>query len=197
MKLKLHVTLLLVGSIFLTGCLKEDFPNLKAKQFIAGTYINIYSPNAYGWAKLKSSASGVIFGKKGKHYNESYIARVVFFPIESSKTKNAFLQSIKNAATKDTDKMRFTKIKSSFALSNKRTYTCVLVKERVKDKSAMTQDGVKTTLTLQVKSLYCKDPQRKNIAFVIAYSYRGQKLNKSFDSEADSFIDAVRFPKHN
>jgi len=190
------IQLSIITVIFI-GCVRHEPQYLPANHLIDGTYIDIHSPNAEKWSKMIHSDSQIIFGKKGIKYNESYIARVVFFPLKSRKNKNDFFNLIQEQASKSIDKERFIVIKSNFKLSNKRKYPCVIAQQLVQDKKATTSKNNKENLIMQIKALYCKDPKREKAAFMIGYSYRGEAINSNFDLEADSFIDGVRFSKYN
>jgi len=189
--------ILFLSILIFTACTRTEPTILPANHLIDGKYINIHSPNSSGWSKMKHTNSEVIFAKKGKKYNESYIARVVFFPLESTKNKNHFLKLIKRQASKSTNEKRFIQLKSNFKLSTQRNYHCVIAKQLFRDTMATTANGNKEDLFLQVKSAYCRDPKRKEAGFMIGYSFRGESIHSNFDFEANSFIDGVRFSKYN
>lgn len=178
-----------------TSCSKNQLITLSPKHRIAENYINIYSPNSNNWVKIKHSKKDIVFAKKGIENYESYIARIVFFPQTYSSNKKDFLEQIKKVNSKINNKKRFDILKSNFKFLN-RSYECVLARSLMKDKKAKVPYGT-DSLLMQVKSLYCKDPKNKKMAFMIGYSFRGKLVTPNFDSEADSFIDSIRFPQYN
>ena len=185
-------------TIILTSCAKNEQPKLPANYFYEGSYINIHSPKQKNWSLMKKDQTQIIFAKFGKKYNESYIARVVFFPIEKRTTDKELIKFFTINALKSSNKERFDLLESNIKESKQRKYTCVLGKMLYKDKMAKTRKNNKELLLMQVKSLYCIDPKRKNrdAGFMIGYSYRGKKINSTFDKEADSFIRGVEFKEY-
>jgi hypothetical protein len=183
--------------IFILGCSKSLKP-LPPNYFFEGSCINIHSPNQEGWFLISKDQTQITFGKYGKKNNESYIARVVFFPLNKTQKDKNFLTTIKKQILDNSNKKRFEVIKSTFRLVKSRKYPCVLVDTLAKDKMAKTKNKKKEELLIRIKSLYCKDPKRKNIeaGFMIGYSYRGEKIISTFDMEADSFIKGVEFPEY-
>lgn len=190
----IHFSILLIATVLFLGCTGARGPELPANHLIDGTYINIHSPNSKGWHKWTHSNSQVIFAKYGNVSGESYIARVIFFPIEATDTKEEFFELIKNNETKNRNTERFTPIESNFKLFEQRSYSCVIGEQLSKDKMAKTSIFSTEELLMQVKSLFCKDPKSEERAFMVGYSFRGYTVNKNFDKEADSFIDGVEFP---
>lgn len=192
-----ELALFLIGVFLFTGCVSLEQPKLPPNHLIDGTYMNIHSPNSHGWMKIDHSNYQVVFAKRGIKDNESYIAKVTFFPLPAIKTEEEFLHFIQTNASKQIDKKRFSDIKTNFTLYKQRSYTCVMAQELYKDKMAKTSSTNTEELLMQNKSLYCKDPKREEAGFTVGYSYRGESIIPTFDLEADSFIDGVRFPKYN
>jgi len=194
MKKIINISVIVMTTVWLLGCASTRGPELPANHLIDGTYINIHSPNSNGWFKQVHSDSQVVFAKYGNKSGESYIARVVFFPLEATNTKEEFLELIINHETRGRNKERFTIIESDFKSFEQRTYSCVIAKQLSKDKKAKTSPFSNEEQLMHVKSLFCKDPKREKAGFMVGYSFRGYKINKNFDEEADSFIDGVQFP---
>ena len=189
-----YITIWVIAILFL-GCGGASGPKLPANYYYEGSYIDIHSPDSEGWYEAKKSTSQIVFLKDGNIPGESYVARVVFFPLENTNTKEEFLNLIKNNETENRNLERFTPIESSFQLSEQRSYLCVMAKQLSKDKMAKTSSFGTEEQFMQVKSLFCKDPKSKGRGFMVGYSFRGFAVNKSFDDEANSFIDGVQFPK--
>ncbi len=190
----MNIFKLLISGIVLfyfTGCVQTQ-QVLPPKYYYDGSYIQMHSPDSEGWIKLKEDDIQITFGKKGNIEGESYIARVVFFPIEKSKTKEEFLNTIKNDINQY-NKERFELVKSNIKLNGRKSYPCVEVKYILKDKEATISTFSKTELFMNTKALYCKDPKRENAGFMIGYSFRGYSINPNLDKEADSFIKGVYF----
>ncbi|MCK4874885.1 MAG: hypothetical protein KAS26_03465 [Sulfurimonas sp.] len=156
-----------------------------------GDYINIYSPNSDGWSVVEKSESKVVVGKrsdKGK-----YIAEVIFFSILTT-GKNEFFDFIQKETSKINNDKRYTVVSSEFKETGKRSYPCVMSKQILKDKKTEKSSTSTDALMTQIKSLYCKDPKSDSIGFMIGYSFRGQKIIKDIDKQADDFIAGVEFP---
>ncbi len=156
-----------------------------------GDYINIYSPNSDGWSVVEKSESKVVVGKrsdKGK-----YIAEVIFFSILTT-GKNEFFDFIQKETSKINNDKRYTVVSSEFKETGKRSYPCVMSKQILKDKKTEKPSTSTDALMTQIKSLYCKDPKSDSIGFMIGYSFRGQKIIKDIDKQADDFIAGVEFP---
>jgi len=181
-----------------TSCVRTEISKLPANYFYDGTYIDIHSPNQKDWSLMKKDQTQIVFAKFGDKYNESYIARVVFFPLEKMNSDKELLKLLSESAIKSSNEERFTLLESNIQDDPKRKYPCILAKMLYKDKMAKTKKGNKEQLLMQVKALYCKDPKRKNsdAGFMIGYSVRGEKISPSFDSEADSFIQGVEFKQY-
>ena len=189
-----YITMGMIAILFL-GCTGASGPKLPANYYYEGHYIDIHSPNSEGWLEITKSTSQIVFVKDGNLSGESYVARVVFFPLETTNSKEEFLESIKNNETNNRNKERFTPIESNFKLSEQRSYSCVVAKQLSKDKMAKTSFFGTEEQFMQVKSLFCKDPKSEGRGFMVGYSFRGYAVNKNFDKEADSFINGVQFPK--
>lgn len=189
-----YIAIGVIAIVFL-GCTGASGPKLPANYYYEGSYIDIHSPNSEGWHEAKKSTSQIVFLKDGNVSGESYVARVIFFPLETTDNKEEFLNLIKNNETKNSNLERFIPIESSFKLSEQRSYSCVIAKQISKDKMAKTSLFSTEEQFMQVKSLYCKDPKSESRGFMVGYSFRGYKVNKNFDEEANSFIDGVQFPK--
>ena len=189
-----YITLGVIAIVF-SGCTETSSPKLPANYYYEGSYIDIHSPDSEGWHESRKSNSQIVFTKHGKVSGESYVARVVFFPLETTNTKEEFLDLIKNNETKNSNKERFTKIESNFQLSEQRSYLCVMAKQLSKDKMAKTSPLSTEEQFMQVQSLYCKDPKSEGRGFMVGYSFRGYAVHKGFEKEADSFINGVQFPK--
>ena len=156
-----------------------------------GDYINIYSPNSDGWSVVEKSESKVVVGKrsdKGK-----YIAEVIFFSILTT-GKNEFFDFIQKETSKINNDKRYTVVSSEFKETGKRSYPCVMSKQILRDKKIEKSSTSTDALMTQIKSLYCKDPKSDSIGFMIGYSFRGQKIIKDIDKQADDFIAGVEFP---
>ena len=69
-------------------------------------------------------------------------------------------------------------------------------KQILKDKKIKKLSTSADALMTQIKSLYCKDPKSDSIGFMIGYSFRGQKIIKDIDKQADDFIAGVEFPSN-
>ena len=190
MKKYIQISYIIIISILLTSCTKVPLPKLPPNHLIDGVYMDIHSPDQEGWVKFFHSNSGISFGKYGNKYNESSIANVVFYPMKNIQNNQEFIELIKYKMITNNDKGRYIHLKSNVKLSKTRKYTCVLGSALYKDKLATTRKGNKEQLFMQVKSLYCKDPKRteQKAGFMIGYSFRGEKLNSNFDSEANIFI---------
>jgi hypothetical protein len=198
MKQILKLTMFLfIASIFIS-CARVESPKLPPNHLIDEIYMDIHSPNQEGWSKISHSNFGITFGKYGKKYNETYIARVIFFKVEKTNSDKEFLELLSQDALKSTNKKRFDLLESDIQYEKQRKYPCILVKILSKDKMATTTKGNKEKLLMKTKALYCKDPKNKNndSAFMIGYSYRGEKANSSFDMQADSFLNGVEFPEY-
>ncbi len=187
-------SILIMTTLLFIGCTSGRGPELPANHLIDGTYIDIHSPNSKGWFKMVHSNSQVVFARKGNTSGESHIARVDFFPLPVTKTKKEFFDFIKTQTSKSSNKERFITIEYSFEPSEKRSYLCAEAKQLSKDKMAKTSPFSTEEQFMQVKSLFCKDPKREGAGLMIGYSFRGYAVSKSFDKEADSFIDGVQFP---
>jgi hypothetical protein len=189
----MRLALLLIITVTLNACANAQ--TLPANYFYRGSYIDIHSPNQAGWKELIKTQSEIVFGKKGKNDNASYVARVVFFSLEETKSDKEFLRIIREIASTISNKKRFSIVEDSFKLSSLRSYPCVLSRSLLKDKNAKTAHENNAVLFMQVKALFCKDPKREGAGFMIGYSYRGEAINRQFDTEADSFIKGVEFPE--
>ena len=198
MKQTLKLSIFLAITILFSSCVKKELPKLPANYFYDGSYIDIHSPNQKNWSLMKKDQTQIIFAKFGEKSNDSYIARVVFFPIEKTTTDKELIEFFTKNTLKSSNKERFDLLESNIKESKQRKYTCVLGKMLYRDKMAKTRNNNKEVLLMQVKSLYCIDPKRKNkdAGFMIGYSYRGEKINSTFDKEADSFISGVEFKKY-
>ncbi len=155
--------------------------------------MDIYSLNQEGWSLIDRSTSQILYAKTGTRYNESYIARVVFFPLEFTENKQEFLNLIKIRESKNNLNNRFTTMESNIKLSEQRNYPCVMAEQLFKDKTAITSCGNKEKLFMQIKSLYFKDKRKEDSGVMIGYSYRGAFIDPNFDLEADNFIKGVQF----
>ena len=184
--------------IIFVSCARVKPPTLPANYFYDGSYIDIHSPNQKNWSLMAKDKTQVTFAKYGEKYNESYIARVVFFQIEKTNTEKELIEFFTTNALKSSNKERFDLLESDIKESKQRKYTCILGKMLYKDKMAKTRGNNKEILLMQVKSLYCIDPKRKSkdTGFMIGYSYRGERINSTFDEEADSFISGVEFKEY-
>ncbi len=177
----------------IVGC--SSIQTLPANYFYKGSYIDIHSPNQDGWIELEKSQSKILFGKKGKEYNESYVAGVWFFPLKPTKNSKEFFLLIKKEMLKIGNKNRFTVVEFNSKLSEKRKYPCVAVKSLLKDNNAkMLREN--EFLLMHEKALYCRDPKKEKAAFMIKYSFRGKSKYPNLDLEADSFINGVKFKEY-
>ncbi|MBC8236741.1 MAG: hypothetical protein H8E76_00785 [Helicobacteraceae bacterium] len=131
-------SILLMATVLFLGCTGARGPELPANHLIDGSYIDIHSPNSKGWSKMVHSNSQVVFAKDGNISGESYVARVVFFPLAVTKTKNEFFNLIKTQASQSFNEERFITIESSFESSEQRSYPCAEAKQLFKDKMAKT-----------------------------------------------------------
>lgn len=191
------ISLMSIGIIAISflGCTGANGPELPANYYYKGSYIDIHSPNSEGWSEGTKSISQIVFLKEGNLSGETYVARVVFFPLETTNTKEEFLNLIKNNETKNSNKERFTPIESNFKFSEQRSYPCIMAKQLSKDKMAKTSLFGTEEQFMQVQSLYCKDPKSEGRGFMVGYSFRGYTVDKNFEKEAHSFINGVQFPK--
>jgi hypothetical protein len=156
-----------------------------------GDYINIYSPNSDGWSVVDKSESKVVVRKRND--KGRYIAEVVFFSILTT-GKNEFFDFIQKETSKINNDKRYTVVSSEFEETDKRSYPCVMSKQILRDKKIEKSSTSTDALMTQIKSLYCKDPKSESTGFMIGYSFRGQKIIKDMDKQADDFIAGVEFP---
>lgn len=184
--------LMILFSIVMSGCIGMKQASLPPYYYYEGSYIDIHSPNSNSWNVVKKSQSQISFAKKGFD-EESYVAQVVFFPLEKTNSDKEFLEQIRSQTSINSNNQRYKLIKSSAELYKKRSYPCVITKQLVEDTQAKTGFFSKDTLLMETKSLYCKDPKREKAGFLIGYSFRGKVLNPHLNDEADSFIKGVYF----
>lgn len=167
---------------------------VSAGQVFSGPLINIRSPQADGWRMVRSSPAGMVFASKGIRPEDSYVAAVNFFPLESTPSADALVALIKREAEDGMSKQRFEVIENKFEYSDLRAYPCVRMTSVVNDKNAATGLFSRTELKLETRALYCRHPQKQENGFSIVFSHRGETLDAGFDGKAQMFIEGVNVP---
>ncbi len=161
-------------------------------QLFTGGYLDVRAPGSDGWQLVESSASGMVFGKRGAAAEESFIAQVAMFGLPATTTPDEFEAFVKAAAAKDTDPRRFDVQDAAFTSSSDRGYPCVRYESVATDKAPR---GASRPLILEVRGMYCRHPSRTDTGFAALYSHRGPGRHAAFRAEADAFIEGVEVPR--
>jgi hypothetical protein len=136
------------------------------------------------------------FASKGAMPEDSYVAAVNFFPLESATNPDAFVALIKRGVDEDTSRHRFELVDIKYEYTDQRGYPCVRMNSLVNDKNAATGLFSRRELKLETRSLYCRHPQKQDNGFSVVFSHRGETLDPELDGKAQMFIDGVQVPGH-
>jgi hypothetical protein len=164
-------------------------------QNFPGEALDIRAPNSHGWSLMSSNPGEVVFASDGAAPGESFIANVTAFAPPKEEGRERFLAYVKEGVAKDTPPPRFNILRSEIKPSTRRPYPCVSVEYAAEDTQAQTSRSKRETLLLEVVSLYCLHPVRKDLALAIVYSHRGRVKDPALAAAAADFIEGVQVPK--
>lgn len=153
----------------------------------------VQAPNEVGWKIAKSQAT-IAFKKEGEATDRGYGAQVFLFPLPPTKTPEEFLVLVKDALKKDKSQDQFRIEMERVQITNERRYLCIRHEGAVEDRLAAKDQKTGQHLKLHVRSLYCRHPEKRDIGFLVTYTFKGMDLAQNFETMAQSFIDGVYVP---
>jgi hypothetical protein len=190
------VTLAFIAGCHTTDTAKAYRPgqSVEKKHLFSSEILNVYSPNSEGWMITGLAANGMSFARKGAEIPATYGAQAVIFEFAPTNTKEEFVAAIQKRIASINPAPRFREIDSDYSFHEERGYPCVRVKINFDDTAAVTPNG-KDQLKLQVVSLYCRHPTRKELGFMAAYSHRGKTFDPNLEASAEEYIEGVSVPE--
>jgi hypothetical protein len=158
---------------------------------VATELLDVEAPGFAGWRITEKGPARVTFGRLGYGKNGTLIAHAIVFKIEQPRSKEHFVELIRQGAAADSPPSRYRELQSDLHYEDKRGYPCARYTAIYDDLSAKTMSGNVSVLKLQMHSLYCMHPSVRGAAFVAGYSHRGEVLHSGLDTEARQFIERV------
>lgn len=159
-----------------------------------GPYINIHTPDSYGWKLIGRGKKGMFFAKDGSSPDESFIAGITHYEMESTKNQEEFLRMTLKLFEVENESSLFELLESFSRYTNERGYPCVFMDYVYIDKKAKVHNKETKKLTLQIINQTCRHPVESDTGFAIMYSHRGHSLYENIEQEAISFINGVQVP---
>jgi hypothetical protein len=151
--------------------------------------------NEKGWIVADRNGDQLALGRQGDNPDETFVIQAIPFKLPAYKTKDEFVSQIKEGQIKDTDPQRFKIVSHEVSAYPVKGADCVKAHMIADDSAATKRSGKTGDMVLEVTSLNCALPGKKDVGISIAYSqrnYPGQG-DPAFEEKAASILDSVAF----
>ncbi len=164
-------------------------------QLFSGNLLNVHAPESAGWLLAGAGNNGMAFAKRGNEPDETYGAQIILFKLPPADSTEEFVELVRHRVANANPQPRFVALQENFEYTDQRGYPCVRYSSVYDDREALTANGTRATMKLQVLALYCRHPSEPQIGFFAAYSHRGAGKDQDMEAPAQKFIDGVQVPQ--
>jgi hypothetical protein len=159
-----------------------------------GPLLDIRAPRDKGWSVVDQDKDGLIFMRKGRKRDASFIASVTPFEIAVAADAAGFEAQMRDRLRKDFDENRFERLEESIVANDLASVKCFRYTTAAIDRAAQIDRGKTRRLALDLHALYCRHPADAALGIAITYSYRSPERDvEKTARDAQAFFDDVVF----
>jgi len=151
--------------------------------------------NETGWMVAERNGDQLALARQGGNPDETFAIQAIPFKLPAYKSLDEFVSQIKEGQIKDTDPHRFKIVSHEVSAYPMMGADCAKAHMVADDSAATKRSGKTGDMVLEVTSLNCALPGKKDVGISIAYSqrnYPGQG-DPAFEEKAASILDSVEF----
>ena len=161
---------------------------------IVQTGYSLIPLNEKGWRLGQRNPVQLVIGKVSDNPDESLIIQSTIVKIRPYKTKEEFVQLVKENQATDTDE-RFASKQFDVSSYDEKGTDCAKSYALSEDKAASRKSGHSGTMIIELLSLTCAHPKNNRFAVYVGYSHRyypGHQ-DKEFNQKAWTVMSSLEF----
>jgi len=159
---------------------------------------NFYSfmpPAELGWQILMRSGNQLALARRGSSPDETYAIQGRVFPIPASAAGEDFFELIRKALAEQAADPRYNTLKHEVSVEPSKETNCAKSHFVAEDHAAVKQTATPGAMILEVRTLSCAHPKRRDAVVTLVFSHRyypGQ-ADPKFAEKAAAFLSSMEF----
>ena len=172
-------------------------PFISKAQHIQLDGFSIVTPSEPGWIVASRNHASLHLARKGGETDETYAIQAWQIDLPLFHTNEEFSSYVSQAIEKDTNGVRFRKIKTNVSAVSTKHGICVRLNSIHTDNLAVKESNNSRPMLLETESMTCRNPYFHTRGAHLALSNRYYEGNRdtSLREKAESFFKSLAFDK--
>lgn len=189
---------ILLGCLFVAGChtFRKPVPELPVPpQRIFQNAYSFMPPAEFGWLVLVRTGQQLALARRGSNPDETYAIQARVFHLPTYASDDEFVELIRKGLAEQASDPRYTTVKHEVRGEPSKQTSCATSHFVAEDKAAVTQTSPSATMILEVRTLSCAHPKRRDAVVTLVFSHRyypGQ-ADPKFAEKATALLSSMEF----